>query len=172
MAHFDVDEFVVLLQHEDIKNLLASYEDRGALGIPWSMFGSSGHILKPKGLVKDNYLYRRPDEFMWIKSIINTQFCIRIDDPHHGIYTKKAVNEAFEEFEGPQCDSPRKLIKLNHYFTRSLEEYKRKIERGTGNPQTPQRPLQWLYDIDKLATIYDDTLKDYDVKRVTTEKSV
>jgi hypothetical protein len=165
LAHFDVDEFIVLLEHQKINDLLRNYEDHGALGIPWSMFGSSGHISKPKGLVKDSYLYRRPDEKMWIKSIINTQFCKRIDDPHHGIYTRSSVNEVYEPFEGPITDSPRKLIKLNHYFTRSLEEYERKIKRGTGNPQTPERPIEWLYEIDDMATIYDDKLLNYDVKR-------
>jgi hypothetical protein len=161
MAHFDVDEFMVLLQHKNVNDLLESYEDYGALGVPWSMFGSSHHVTKPLTNVKDSYLWRRPDEKMWIKSIINTQFCNRIDDPHNGSYTRPAVNEAFEEFSGPICDSPRKLIKLNHYFTRSLEEYKRKQARGTGNPQTPPRPDSWFYDLEKDSIVYDDTLLNY-----------
>jgi hypothetical protein len=159
LAHFDVDEFIVLLEHQKINDLLRNYEDHGALGIPWSMFGSSGHGTKPETNVKDSYLWRRPDEKMWIKSIINTQFCTSIVDPHYGIYTRSAVNEAFEKIEGPIADSPRKLIKLNHYFTRSLEEFERKIKRGTGNPNTPERPLQWFYDIETASTVYDDTLK-------------
>jgi Glycosyl transferase family 2 len=165
MAHIDVDEFIVL-ESNNINDFMQKYEQCGALGIPWSMFGSSGHTNKPKGLVKDNYLYRKPDENPeWIKSIINTQFCTVINDPHHGIYTVPAVNEDFVPIEGPRAISSRKSIRLNHYFTRSLEEYKRKIERGTGNPQTPVRPLQWLYDIDSRATIYDDKLLNYDSKR-------
>ena len=76
MAHFDVDEFFVLLQHKNINDLLENYEDFGSLGVPWSMFGSSGYIYKPLTNVKDSYLWRRPDEYMWIKSIINTQFCL------------------------------------------------------------------------------------------------
>lgn len=166
MAHIDVDEFIVLLNHKNINELLTNYEQYGALGISWSMFGASGHVLKPKGLVKDNYLWRRPDENPeWIKSIINTQFCTRIDDPHHGVYTRHAVNEAFEPIEGPRVNSPRKLIKLNHYFTRSLEEYKRKIERGTGNTNTPKRPIEWFYDLQEKSIIYDDKLLNYDTKR-------
>jgi hypothetical protein len=173
MAHFDVDEFIVLLQHDNINDLLQSYEDYGALGIPWSMFGSSGHVTKPKGLVKDNYLYRREDENPeWIKSIINTQFCSQIVDPHYGICNVPAVNESFDQIEGSRANSPRKLIKLNHYFTRSLEEYKRKIERGTGNPQTPQRPIEWFYDLQAKSTIFDDKLLNYDIKRNSAEKSV
>jgi hypothetical protein len=83
-----------------------------------------------------------------------------------------AVNESFDQIEGSRANSPRKLIKLNHYFTRSLEEYKRKIERGTGNPQTPQRPIEWFYDLQAKSTIFDDKLLNYDIKRNSAEKSV
>lgn len=162
MAHMDADEFLVLFEEKDIKKFLEKYESAGALGVPWSFYGSSGHLTKPEGRVTDNYLWRRPDEVMWIKSIINTQYCERIDDPHHGIYTRAAVNEIQEPISGPLCDSPRAFIKINHYFTRSLEEYKRKMERGTGNVNTPSRPLEWFYDIQDKSTIYDDCLREYD----------
>jgi hypothetical protein len=167
MAHIDVDEFIVLLQDKDIKNLLQRYESHGALGLCWSMFGSSGHIDKPKGLVKDNYLWRRPDENPeWIKSIINTQFCHKINDPHYGIYSVPAVNDVFEPIEGSRASSPRIVAKINHYFTRSIEEYKRKIERGTGNANTPKRPIEWFYDLQEKSTIFDDTLS-YDKLHAT-----
>jgi hypothetical protein len=165
MAHIDVDEFIVLFESKNINEFMQKYETHGALGLPWSMYGSSGHQTKPKGLVKDNYLWRRPDEKMWVKSIINTQYCTRIDDPHHGIYTRSAVNEIFESFEGPITDSPRKYAKINHYFTRSLEEYQRKMARGTGNPQTPERPIEWFFQLQEQSIIYDDILLNYEVKR-------
>jgi hypothetical protein len=161
IAHFDVDEFIVMFEDKNINTFLQKYEPYGALGLPWSIYGSSGHRTKPEGSVKDNYLWRRPDEKMWIKSIINTQYCQRIDDPHHGIYSRSAVNEIFEPFEGPVTDSPRAFAKINHYFTRSLEEYKRKQLRGTGNPQTPPRPDEWFYDMERDSTIFDDVLFEY-----------
>ncbi len=67
----DVDEFVVLLQHNHIKELLVNYENYGGLGIPWSMYGSSGHIKIPKGSVKDNYIWRTLDtsEPQYVKTI-------------------------------------------------------------------------------------------------------
>jgi hypothetical protein len=161
LAHCDVDEFIVMFEDKDIKKFLEKYEPFGALGLPWSMYGSSGYKTKPKGNVKDSYLWRRADELMWVKSIINTQYCKRIDDPHHGVYTRKSVNEIFEPFEGPMCDSPRAFAKINHYFTKSHEEFLRKIARGTGNPGTPPRPIDWFYQLERDSTIYDDVLKDF-----------
>lgn len=161
LAAIDVDEYIVLFEDKDIKDLLKRYEAHGALGIPWSVYGSSGHLTQPAGGVKDSYVWRRPDEPMWVKPIINTQYCLGISDPHFGIYSRPSVNEAFEPFVGPICDSPRAFIKINHYFTKSLEEYKRKIARGTGNVNTPPRPIEWFDFINKNSTVYDDVLKDF-----------
>jgi hypothetical protein len=170
MAGIDVDEFIVIFEEKNINRLLEKYEAHGALGIPWSMFGSSGHLTRPADGVKNSYLWRRPDEGMWVKPIINTQYCTGINDPHYGSYSKPSVNESGEIFLGPITDSPRKIFKLNHYFTRSHEEWLRKVARGTGNINTPPRPLSWFEEINEKCTVYDDTLKDYDTKRDTVKE--
>jgi hypothetical protein len=170
MAGIDVDEFIVIFDKKNINSLLEKYEPYGALGIPWSMFGSSGHLTRPIDGVKNSYLWRRPDEGMWVKPIINTQYCTGIGDPHYGSYSKPSVNESCEIFLGPITDSPRKIFKLNHYFTRSYEEWLKKVARGTGNINTPPRPLSWFKEINDACTIYDDTLKDYDTKRDTVKE--
>ena len=161
MIVLDPDEFIVLFQHTDIKEFLKGYEDDGAIGVPWSVFGSAGHRVKPETSVKDSYLWREPYKPNWVKSFINTQYCTRTDDPHRGVYTRPSVNEAHEIFEGPITDSPMKLIRINHYFTKSYEEYLCKIKRGTGD-KTPPRPEEWFDMNEQTSTVYDDTLKDYD----------
>ncbi len=166
MAMLDVDEFIVMFEEKNINNLLKTFEPYAALGLPWSMYGSSGHITKPEGRVTDNYLWRRPDEPMWIKSIINTQYCKGINDPHRGEYTRTAVNEMHEPIQGPVCDSPRAFIKINHYFTRSYDEWVKKVRRGTGNKNTPPRPMEWFDDIRDHSTVYDDVLRDYDKPKI------
>jgi hypothetical protein len=164
MAHIDVDEFIVLFHHKDINEFLKMYEQWGAVGFCWSMYGGNGHRTKPPGLVKDNYLWHTPDENpMWVKSIINTQYCVRIDDPHFGTYTRPAVTDMFQEFSGPTAESTRLNARINHYFTRSLEEYERKRARGTGNDNTPTRPLQWFYDMETYGTVFDPILMNFKI---------
>jgi hypothetical protein len=161
----DVDEFVVLLQHKDIKDLLVNYEQFGGLGIPWSMYGSSGHIKKPKGLVKDSYLWRTLDteDKQYVKTIANTQYFTRIDDPHFVYSSRPTVNEAFEPFLGSLTTSPRKICKINHYFTRSYEEWIFKRNRGAGYPGVPDRPMEWFWGVHQGSTIYDPILKDFKI---------
>ena len=163
LAMLDVDEFIVMFEEKNINHFMEKYNEFGALGIPWSVYGSSGHADKPDGMVKDNYLWRRPDEPQWIKSIINTQYCTGIKDPHRGEYTKPAVNEMFEIIPPPGAitDTPRAFIKINHYFTKSYDEWVRKVARGTGNPNTPPRPMSWFDECHAIDTVYDDVLKDF-----------
>jgi hypothetical protein len=161
MAHIDVDEFIVLYQHKNVNEFLKGYERFGAVGLCWAMYGGNSHLTKPAGRVIDNYLWRMPYEKMWVKSIINTQYCTKIEDPHFGVYTQPAVTDMFEEFTGPTAESTRENARINHYYTRSLEEYKRKISRGTGNTNTPTRPLQWFYDFETYGTVFDPILLNY-----------
>ena len=161
----DVDEFVVLLQHKDIKDLLVNYEKVGGLGIPWSMYGSSGHIKIPKGLVKDNYLWRTidQDEPQYVKTIANRNFFKDMGDPHFVYSSRPVVNEAFEPFTGSLSKSPRQLCKLNHYFTRSYEEWILKRNRGTGYTGVPDRPKDWFWGVHTGSTVYDPILKDFKI---------
>jgi hypothetical protein len=161
----DVDEFVVLLKHKDIKDLLVNYEKFGGIGLPWSMYGSSGHIKRPEGLVKDNYTWRTVDisTIIEVKTIANTQFYKTMNHPHFVISSRPLVNEAFEPFDGPYTTSPRKLCKLNHYFTRSYEEWILKRNRGSGDPYVAERPMEWFWVYHNGSTVYDPVLKDFKI---------
>jgi hypothetical protein len=161
----DVDEFLVLLQHKNINEFLVNYENYGGLGIPWSMYGSSGHIKKPVGSVKDNYLWRCLDtaDRQYVKTIANRRFFKDMGDPHFVYSTRPLVNEVFEPFEGSLTTSPRQMLKLNHYFTRSYEEWIFKRNRGTGFTGVPIRPMEWFWAVHTGATVYDPILKDFKI---------
>jgi len=161
----DVDEFLVLMKHKDIKEILVAYEKFGGLGIPWSMYGSDGLIKRPKGLVKDNYVYRTKDlpEPQYVKTIANTRFFKGMGDPHFVYSSKPLVNEAFEPFEGSLSSSPRELLKLNHYFTRSYEEWIFKRNRGPGYPGVPDRPMEWFYGVLQGSVVFDPVLRDFKI---------
>jgi hypothetical protein len=168
LAVIDVDEFIVLLQHKNINELLVSYGEYGGVIIPWSFYGSDGHVKKPKGLVRDSYLWRTPDKDDLGKTIINTQYCKRMIDPHYIESSRPVVTEDFNAAAGSFCHSSRKLLKINHYFTRSYDEWVKKVNRGSGNPNTPPRPLSWYNDILRGCNIYDPVIaKDENLPKTT-----
>ena len=153
IGFIDTDEFIVIKNDiMDIKEFLIPYEKYGGLGIQWKCFGSSGHIKRQKSTIK-SYIHARPNkEDRHIKSIVNPRVVIRTNDPHSFRFKEGyfCVNENEERIIGP-FNKPsvtkfsdfqiknkpfiitRNKIQLNHYVTRSEEDFKLKAQRGDVN---------------------------------------
>ena len=89
------------------------------------------------------------------------QYFKTMEDPHFVYSFCPLVNEIFEPFQGSLTTSPRQLCKLNHYFTRSYEEWIFKRNRGTGYNGVPERPMEWFWGVHIGSTVYDPILKDF-----------
>ena len=165
IARIDIDEFIVLKKHNQIGELLEGYKDFGGLGINWRIFGTSGHIEKPEGLVKDNYLWRMPDNCGWVlnggsfqlKTIIRREYCIQIHHPHFCISSRPLVNEDYQPYPDAWTDSSRNLAVIHHYLTKSVQEWNRKYDLW--RYKYGLRSLKDLEDIENNCIVYDDTLK-------------
>ncbi|MDE5879672.1 MAG: glycosyltransferase family 92 protein, partial [Desulfovibrio sp.] len=55
LGFMDVDEFVLPLRHDDIRDFLDGYTSYGAVGAHWAMFGANGHMRRPQGGILENY---------------------------------------------------------------------------------------------------------------------
>lgn len=169
IARIDIDEFIVLKKHKNINELLENYKEFGGLGINWRIFGTSGHINKPLGLVKDNYVWRMPDNCGWVlnggsyqlKTIIRREFCQRIHHPHFCISLRPLVNEDYQIYTDAWTDSSRRLAIIHHYITKSLEEWNEKY--NLWRYKYGLRSLNDFADIEKNCIVYDDTLKTKDM---------
>ncbi|MBS7566153.1 glycosyltransferase family 2 protein [Mucilaginibacter sp. Bleaf8] len=162
IAFIDVDEYIVpKTMNGSLPEFLLSYEKFAALGISWLVFGSNGYEKKPDGLQVNNYTKRSlktHSENDHIKSIVQPKFVVSPGtDPHHFVYQKKkfCVNENFERINGARVLHTSNKIQINHYFLRSLEEFKRKIGRGRADLDVP-RKLNEFYEIDKDANVIVD----------------
>lgn len=143
MTFIDVDEFIVPKRHDDLIMALAEFEDVPAISLPWHMFGPSGHDKPPPGLVTENYLERaefppRQDvvSLLNYKTIVDPAR-VRVAKTHHValigdenvMYNdRKQQFNYFDRFNPANASAD--TLQLNHYFTRSLEEMRLKIEKG------------------------------------------
>ena len=137
IAFIDVDEFIVpKMQTGNLVEFLNSYKRFGGLGIHWRVFGSNGHLERPKGSQIESYTKRSLlTEGMnrHIKSIVQPKHVKSVPkDPHHFKYKfgKFCVNENFQRINGAMAGHTSNKIQLNHYFARSLEEFRLKVARG------------------------------------------
>lgn len=164
LALLDVDEFIVLFGVRNIKELLTEYKDTGGLVANWLVYGSSGHEQRPAGLVKDNYLWCTPPEYHLndvVKPIIQTRFCRDIYNQHACHSNTPLVNEDFEECPGWVSHSAMRCIRVNHYITRSHEEWLAKTARGHAVKDGALRNESRFQEINRNATVYDPVLKDW-----------
>jgi hypothetical protein len=88
-----------------------------------------------------------------IKTIANTQFVDHAVGPHHFAYINDsyAVNEYFKPIDSPFTKgvSVDKVV-LNHYVTKSLEDYSQKMARGSG--MNNHKTIEFFDTIQELST--------------------
>jgi Glycosyltransferase family 92 len=154
VAFVDLDEFLVLPQHETIHDFLADFGGQDALGINWKNFGSSGHRHYSPGLVIDRFRGCSTLDFgrnRRVKPFVSTSVIAR-----PGIHTPKLIKPAqYVDITGERIRDGRSLavhhdvIRLNHYYTKSLEEWRWKLARGRGGkPEARPDRKHWYPDFE------------------------
>jgi len=162
IAFIDADEFIVpKTLTGNLPEFMSAYEKFGGLGINWLVFGSNGHLERPEGLQTESYTRRTSKTHVvnnHIKTIVQPKYVKRVPlDPHHFVFKKGkfSVNENFERLTGPRVTHTSNKMQLNHYFLRSLEDYKEKLERGRADAGLA-RKLEEFFELDKEANLITD----------------
>lgn len=129
VAFFDVDEFLVLKKHKNIKEFLKDYSDFDAIGINWVLFGNNNHnkVDSEYSLIK-RFTKRQSNVNQHIKSIIkmNKNLNMIIHNP-----TTFWVNTEKQYKIGPfNVNGSIEVAQINHYFCKTKEEFIEKINRG------------------------------------------
>ncbi|HMK88259.1 MAG TPA: glycosyltransferase family 92 protein [Methylocystis sp.] len=168
MSFFDLDEFYMLRQYETIPELLATIDADQVL-VCWKLFGHSEHLARPDGLVMENYTHCEGALNSHNKCIVRPE-SVKIVDIHHcATYSGLTVNslgelvmEMHEQTEGLRSD---RFIWINHYCTKSYEEYVAKVERGKAD-----RPEK--NEVEPFTTFSNAYRDDYALKYVGVAKKL
>ena len=144
----DIDEFLIL--KTPLEDLLKDYSDYPAILLRWVFYGANGHIRKPDGKVMDNFtrICVTSFDYHWqMKSFVNTKKFESWRKPIHevkgGIYPldNDNLHKAF----------------VNHYFTKSWDEWKTKIlQRGDTFPN--HRKIEEFFCVNPDLLHLKDTL--------------
>ncbi len=155
LAFIDIDEFIVPLKDNDVKDVLDDYKEYAGLGVHWMIFSSNSHIKRPKSPVIYSYI-KAIELNKHIKSIIQPKHVISPISPHHFKYKNGyfCVNE--EKFIIPNFQSYpiANKIRINHYYYKSQEDFEDKIKRGlaTKSKSSNERDTKIFYNHLNLAT--------------------
>ena len=143
VGFFDLDEFVMFADNYDLKKLCDEFEPYSAVLLNWKMMGASGHIKRPKcGVMKayDQECNFCNDDYNWAyKSFVNIDKFNGFHDLHVAndfVNTHHSSNE-FEYYYDKAW--------LNHYFTKSLEDWTERIFKR-GGTQNGHRKLYHFFE--------------------------
>ena len=178
MAFTDVDEFILPLKNERLLDIIDDIMTKadfngGGVGINCKSFGSSGHIKRPAGNVLDNYLHRAPDGYDWtdlpwkwdahMKTIVNPRTVACYTSPHFATHywDKHSFDENIKRVVGMDNFVDKvERIRINHYFTKSQEDWLLKRNKGLVAMADTYRPMEEFFWRDK-NDVYDDAIVRY-----------
>lgn len=144
IGFIDIDEFVIPKKRNNIYQILKDFENRGAVKMYWRLYGSSGRMSRESpGLVTEDFTVCWPKYCDIGKCFYNTAFEMYTDKGkgaafHHDCWTRyKRLVMPPVNIYGNYCFKYADRVKdndfaiqINHYFTKSYEEYGIKKSRG------------------------------------------
>jgi hypothetical protein len=154
IAFIDIDEFLFSPPGRSLPEVLRDYDGHPGVVANWRMYGTNGHQEPPDGLVIENYLLRGPDsqpDNGYVKSIAYPRKVVGLHNaPHSFSYRGTAVSEDHQPAshfrEPPTAD----LLRINHYYARSLADLTRKRARPSAVDgvlgETAEVPPDEVYD--------------------------
>ena len=170
MGFIDIDEFIVPIKDDNVYDFLKKYERKqGAVKIYWKMFGSSGKISRDDGkTVVESFVVSWPKPYNVGKCFYNTSYGFNDKSTHNGnlhhllwasykgkdfppvdVWGKTCVGETYYI---PNKPLP---IQINHYFTKSLQEYSDKKNKGDVYFEINPHDDEYFYSHEKMCTSVD-----------------
>lgn len=166
LAVIDLDEFIMPRHDKNIPDFLRRFSPRVAqIFVRWCLFGSSGHVTRPDGLVIENYKYRKRDNSTQAnKIIVNPRLICGCTSAH----AFDAVGRSVDETGRTVTPSPvipgltQDIIRINHYRCKSWQDSEEKHNKGDvlyGRGYVRYTKA----DFDKFDTneVYDDSMDEY-----------
>jgi Glycosyltransferase family 92 len=162
-AFIDLDEFIMPVSGSSIRDILIRkvYEPYADIVLNWSIFGPSGHDRRPDGLVIENFTWRFPEDAeanRHVKSLVRTKDLIGIGSTPHIFDCARPTCNARGETVMSYAMQPvacHDVMVINHYFTKSVEEWEFKQRRGRGDSLEPYGD-RIFHDV-RMQSVVQDT---------------
>lgn len=149
VAFLDCDEFLFSPCYETVPEILYQIAPHwGAVGVNWLCFGASGHEQPTPAPVIERFTFRPADGFgpnVHVKSIVRMDRAISVGpNPHFFNVHGGTCSESGEQVRGALTShASHRLLRINHYHTKSRPEYIRRIALGKADGAPPRSPMEF-----------------------------
>lgn len=148
-ALLDADEFIVMVDKDlSLKKFLVSQSKSvSQIIVGWLVFGSSEKKVKEDGLVIERFKWHAKNDYISeYKPIFRPESAIKMNFPHWVDVIGKTVDEAGNRyFRYPLLSKNnvrpalKNTIRINHYYSKSWEEFLEKRSRGYADHSGDER---------------------------------
>jgi hypothetical protein len=139
VAVIDLDEYLVPVEGRSSADILRRFEGSGCVAVNWLVYGTNGQLNKTAGLVIERF--RNHSEMdhpvnRHIKQIVNPRWTKKFEIHDHifwrGGICQDPIGGRYDT--GAMFGRPpvHELLRINHYWTKSVQEFLAKRVRGPG----------------------------------------
>jgi len=165
VGFIDVDEFLNLSEDKHVNNFFKRFNHMNGIGVNWFLFGDN-HLERVENndySVIKRFTKRQKSSNQHIKTFINLKQSKNVTMGVHNC-NLPVSNQDFQLFTGPFCKNcSDKYAKLNHYFTKTKEEFLEKINRGRADTSIKRNLSEFeghnvneVEDLNILNFMYND----------------
>lgn len=179
LGFIDIDEFVVPKSTDNVYDFLKPFEkNRGSVNIYWRLFGSSGRTDRDMhGLVSEDFVVCWPKYCDIGKCFYNTAYGFDRNSEH----SKMLHHKFWASWKGKdippvnifdavcvgninRANTEEFPIQINHYFTKSYQEYAMKRAKGDVYFQINPHDEAYFYEHEMKCTAVDYSAYKYLIK--------
>lgn len=167
IGFLDIDEFACPMRDNDLRVVLSEFEPYGGLAATWHLLNSSGHLKRPEGPVLKNYTEAfAAQESYQIKSFVQPARTVQALSPHNFRYKPGwfcANEDHLPVSPGMHCTfSKGRLLRINHYFMRSQQDFEEKLRRGRADATSPDMQHEMVMFLNGVQKPY---VEDREIQR-------
>ena len=140
LAFIDADEFIRVVDGTSLPELLREFESHTGIYIGWINYNANGLVKQDCRPVRERFTqrtYAYPEWMATGKSIVQTNRVTAISS-HYPSRPKNNIDMVLSDHtqvkDPYMSDFPEDRIVLDHYYTKSFEEWQKKLGRGSCDP--------------------------------------
>ena len=154
VAFIDIDEFMFAPHTKNVLPILREYSGLPGIEIWQLFFGSNGHAARPNVRVTEAYTMRARIDRTSVKTVANPRFIYKVGVHQFKFWQGQALDVARRHVV-PGMTPKLSPLRINHYWSRSIEDLKIKIARGDASTDA-QRQHDWHLAFEQTLNVETD----------------
>jgi hypothetical protein len=140
IGFMDADEHVRMNTGQSVPQFLKYYENYAGVFVIWNVYGADGRLKKSDEPLRERFKKISPSRAchglgkVFVQPVLMKDMIIHNGHPEDGLIVVDEKKEYVEYGHLWKGNSTTNMICIDHYFTKSYEEWLEKLKRGTCNP--------------------------------------